>query len=108
MTAQKSWKATFQGRRFIISISADKFQCTKIIRFLLVERLSLARPRISSNDTGTFSCYIFLLSVILSPSDGWILDQKIAFPEAETYYYSAVWGDFGVVIFPGFSSYAQI
>ncbi|CAG5108397.1 Oidioi.mRNA.OKI2018_I69.chr1.g3776.t1.cds [Oikopleura dioica] len=39
-----------------------------------------------------------------SPSDGWILDQKIAFPEAETYCYSAVWGDFGVVIFPGFSS----
>ncbi|CAG5108118.1 Oidioi.mRNA.OKI2018_I69.chr1.g3641.t1.cds [Oikopleura dioica] len=42
-----------------------------------------------------------------SENDGWINDYRILFPESYIESYSSVWGDFGVVIFPGDSQTVQ-
>ncbi|CAG5108399.1 Oidioi.mRNA.OKI2018_I69.chr1.g3777.t1.cds [Oikopleura dioica] len=43
-----------------------------------------------------------------SPFNGWVKDDNIAFPEKNLYSYSAVWGDFGVVVFPGNTETGEI
>ena len=35
--------------------------------------------------------------------DGWLKNESLTFPEEQVWAYSAVWGDFGVVIFPGYT-----
>ena len=52
--------------------------------------------------------YFLTKTMIFSENDGWINDYRILFPESYIESYSSVWGDFGVVIFPGDSQYVYL